>query len=219
MMASYLAAIEKGKLAENQAGLACAEGEMLNHSHSAEDSVQDGSIAGMDRSPIPILRPLPEDIREHLLRLDAQDRHLRFGRAVSDEYLHRYADQLSAAVATIVGYLSDGRLCAMAELRAVADGDDAAGEVALSVDRRYRGEGLGSGLFAMTIGLAKARGFRRLRVHCSAANKPMCAIAQAHATGRERTGPDITYRFEIHNPASAPDLGAFDPMEKQSCLA
>ena len=154
----------------------------------------------------------------HLLRLDATDRQSRFGRGVSDEYLTHYARQLTAAESAVIGYAAGNRLCAMAELRAVPGSDGAVGEVALSVDRKYRGEGIGSELFEMTLLLARARGFSSLQVHCSTDNAPMCAIAEAHATVRTRSGSELTYVLETSNSFNAPVEAGTAQMESQPCL-
>jgi hypothetical protein len=55
--------------------------------------------------------------RDHLLRLDAESRHSRFGGAVSDTFIRRYVDTLITLKAVIHGFFVDGCMRGAAELR------------------------------------------------------------------------------------------------------
>ena len=48
--------------------------------------------------------------RQHLLRLDAESRRNRFGGAVSDEFIQRYAEPAALNGAIIYGFFVDGVL-------------------------------------------------------------------------------------------------------------
>ena len=57
--------------------------------------------------------------RQHLLRLDAESRRNRFGGAVSDGYIRRYADPSALHDAVIWGFFFDGvpPSCACSSIR------------------------------------------------------------------------------------------------------
>jgi hypothetical protein len=60
--------------------------------------------------------------RQHLLRLDADSRRNRFGGAVSDEFIERYAEPSGLGDAVIYGFFVDGivaapRSCACSNVR------------------------------------------------------------------------------------------------------
>src|SRR5262245_38078015 len=55
--------------------------------------------------------------RDHLLRLDRDSRHSRFGGGVADVFIHHYAQRTFALCAAVHGYFVDGVLRGAAELR------------------------------------------------------------------------------------------------------
>src|SRR5882757_1608030 len=55
--------------------------------------------------------------RQHLLRLDPESRRNRFGGAVSDEFIRRYAEPSALRGVVICGFFVDGVLRGAAELR------------------------------------------------------------------------------------------------------
>jgi GNAT superfamily N-acetyltransferase len=82
--------------------------------------------------------------RQHLLRLDAESRRNRFGGAVSDEYIERYAEPSALRDAVIYGFFVDGVLRGAAELRLLARAGEA--EAALSVEPVWQSRGVGTAL-------------------------------------------------------------------------
>src|ERR1700722_19075505 len=58
-----------------------------------------------------------EKYREHVLRLDPQSRHSRFGGGVSDEFVRNYVDLTISLEALIHGFFVDGVMRGAAELR------------------------------------------------------------------------------------------------------
>src|SRR5258705_11059801 len=85
-----------------------------------------------------------EFYRQHLLRLDAESRRNRFGGAVSDEFIRRYAESTVLSGALIYGSFADGVLRGAAELRQLERAGDA--EAALSVERSWQSHGVGTAL-------------------------------------------------------------------------
>jgi GNAT superfamily N-acetyltransferase len=113
--------------------------------------------------------------RDHLLRLDRLSRHARFGGTVSDEFVRYYVNGSICIDAVLHGFLIDGVLRGMAELRPVSSTE---AEVALSVERAWWGQGVGSTLTAHTLLAARNRGMRRLHMICAADNQRVHRLAR-----------------------------------------
>jgi GNAT superfamily N-acetyltransferase len=115
--------------------------------------------------------------REHLLRLDADTRHSRFGMGASDSFVSDYADRCFALVGVTFGYFEDGMIRGAAELRDMGhDGQD--GEAAFSIENGWRGRGLGTALFKRVIRAARNRRMKRLYASCLTHNRAMQALAR-----------------------------------------
>src|SRR5215831_6349305 len=80
--------------------------------------------------------------RQHLPRLDAESRRSRFGGAVSDEFVRRYAEPSALNGVIIYGFFVDGVLRGAAELRL----PEREAEAALSVERAWQSRGVGTAL-------------------------------------------------------------------------
>ena len=119
----------------------------------------------MDAHPAPdglIRRLWPSDtagFRDHLLRLDVDSRHSRFGGAVSDDFLVGYADRCFGIDDVIYGYLVDGVVRGAGELRGVGHnlplGFGGSAEAAFSVEMDWRRRGVGSELMARIVRAAR----------------------------------------------------------------
>jgi RimJ/RimL family protein N-acetyltransferase len=122
------------------------------------------------------------DFLEHLKRLDAQSRNDRFGGAISDMFVERYAENSFHHDDIVFGAYVDGALRGVGELRAIMPsfGLDESGkaEAAFSVETPYRRRGLGSGLLARVMRAAANRGVNRVQVYCLAHNTAMQALAR-----------------------------------------
>ena len=118
--------------------------------------------------------------RDHLLRLDKENRRLRFADHVSDQFIIDYAARMSEIGAITYAYIEDGNVRAVAELRKLADhwGKDA--EAAFSVETPYQNQGLGSELMGYVIRAARNRGIIHLYMSCLAENQKMQAVARNH---------------------------------------
>jgi len=93
--------------------------------------------------------------RQHLLRFDAESRRNRFGGAVSDEFIGRYAQS---------------------ELRLLEHAGDA--EAALSVERAWQSRGVGTALLERVLLAARNRQVGRLHMLCLAENRRMQHLAR-----------------------------------------
>jgi RimJ/RimL family protein N-acetyltransferase len=117
-------------------------------------------------------------LRDHLCRLDSEARHRRFGHDVSDEFIAQYASHASDFGNVTFGYLVEGEVRGIAELRPGAlMGRDSA-EVAFSVERAFVNRGIATQLMGRIIRTARNRGFSHLTLVCLPDNAKMQAIAR-----------------------------------------
>ena len=85
-----------------------------------------------------------EPYRDHLLRLDAESRHSRFGGGVSEQFLRDYADLAFGIDAIVHGFFVDGTVRGVAELRPVGPAVRREGEAAFSIEKPWQSHGVGS---------------------------------------------------------------------------
>ncbi len=116
-------------------------------------------------------------LRDHLLRLDPESRHDRFNGFLDDSFVERYAARCADDGTIIVAYMENGVVRGAAELHPPQQSDDGLPEVAFSVERCVRRQGVGSILFQRLISEAQWKGYRRLRITTGAQNHAMRALA------------------------------------------
>jgi GNAT superfamily N-acetyltransferase len=119
--------------------------------------------------------------RDHLLRLDAESRHSRFGGGVSDDFIRDYVDRTFGLSAAVHGFFADGMLRGAAELRPLGPGFGHDAEVAISVEAPWQSHGIGSALLDRTLLAARNRGIRTLHMACLASNRRMRDLARKFA--------------------------------------
>jgi RimJ/RimL family protein N-acetyltransferase len=113
-------------------------------------------------------------LRTHLLRLDPDDRRMRFMRAMSDVDIATFATDADFGPATRLGFVDlDGHLVALAEGFSYAVGSQARMEVAFSTDAGWRRRGLATRLFHAMGRIAQERGIERLVLQCDRRNTGM----------------------------------------------
>jgi GNAT superfamily N-acetyltransferase len=114
-------------------------------------------------------------VEAHLLALTPADRRLRFGAALGDATLRDYARRIRFHHDAAFGaFDADGNLLGFAHL---AFGETSA-ELALSVDARARGGGVGSALMARARDHAVNRGHRLLHMVYLPGNAAIAALAR-----------------------------------------
>ena len=121
-----------------------------------------------------------DKFRDHLLRLDKENRRMRFAHGVSDAFIADYAIRMHDMGSIVYGFLEGGDVRAAAELRklGVTWGQEA--EAAFSVECPWQDNGIGSMLMGRVIRAARNRGVQRLYMSCLAENAKMQAIARKH---------------------------------------
>eukprot|EP01037_Dinobryon_pediforme_P002340 gene2340-2379_t len=119
--------------------------------------------------------------REHLIRLDTESRHARFGMAVSDEFLKDYAEHCFAINGITFGYFVDGMIRGAGEFRPMFEiyeiKANRTAEAAFSVEKDWRRKGVGTELLARIIHSARNRQADELFMSCLASNRAMQKLA------------------------------------------
>jgi GNAT superfamily N-acetyltransferase len=116
--------------------------------------------------------------RDHLLRLDAESRRNRFGGAVSDAFIINYIELSLGLDAVLHGFLVDGALRGVAELRPLGSGLVAEAEAAFSIEQPWQSHGIGTALLERTLLAARNRGIKLLHMACLANNRRMIDLAR-----------------------------------------
>ncbi|MBB3948968.1 GNAT family N-acetyltransferase [Aureimonas jatrophae] len=149
--------------------------------------------------------------RDHLLRLDANARRLRFGGAVNEHFIAAYAVRV-LETATVLGLFVDGELRGAAELHGLDRGGERA-EVAFSLEASCRGAGFGRLLFANLQRVAQRKGLRELVFQCLAENRAMLAIGR-------RAGAQLRFEGgEAHASVTLRPLAVAPPRKVEATAA
>jgi len=119
-----------------------------------------------------------EAFRDHLLRLDRESRHNRFGGTVSDVFVRRYAATALRLGTVVHGFFIDGALRGASELRTTRPLVARQAEVAFSVEPPWQSYGIGSALLERTLLTARNRGIKFLHMACLADNQRMQQLAR-----------------------------------------
>jgi GNAT superfamily N-acetyltransferase len=105
-------------------------------------------------------------IRDHLLRLDGEDRLLRFGGYASAARIADYCEGLDWSRALFMGYVVGGEVRGLAQLEPIAGTWPRAAEVAVSVERPFQNRGIGSALLRRLVVAARNRLIERIYMVC-----------------------------------------------------
>jgi GNAT superfamily N-acetyltransferase len=116
--------------------------------------------------------------RDHLLRLDPESRHRRFGGGVSDAYIRTYVDTSMWLDSIVHGFFVNGKLRGAAELRPIGGRFSKQAEAAFSVENEWQSHGVGSALLERTLLTARNRGIAHLHMACLADNRRMQQLAR-----------------------------------------
>jgi RimJ/RimL family protein N-acetyltransferase len=122
-----------------------------------------------------------QEILNHLLQLDDEDRRLRFGTQTPDEVIRHYVEGLDFNRDVIFGVFNlDLKLVGMAHLAYLPErkGEARAAEFGVSVLPEGRSQGLGTALLQRSAVHSRNTNIETLYVHCLANNKAMMHLAQ-----------------------------------------
>ena len=122
-----------------------------------------------------------QEILNHLLQLNDEDRRLRFGTQTPDEVIRHYVDGLDFNKDAIFGVFDlNLNLVGMAHLAYLPErkGQTRAAEFGVSVLPEGRSQGLGTALLQRSAVHSRNTSVETLYVHCLANNKAMMHLAQ-----------------------------------------
>ncbi|UXX81838.1 GNAT family N-acetyltransferase [Roseovarius pelagicus] len=138
-----------------------------------ETIISNTTIRRLGQSDLP-------DIIDHFLRLDPETRRLRFGVALKDCALRRYAERVVGMDAVVYGAFAGDTLRGVAELRGFLGHWPPTAEAALSVEREWQNAGIGDALFSRLLAAAQNRSIRTLHMVCLRENARMQHLARKH---------------------------------------
>jgi len=118
---------------------------------------------------------------DHLLRLDPESRRNRFGLAIADELIEAYVASPTWSGAVLHGFIVDGVLRGVAELKPFGARFPTEAEAAFSVEKPWQSHGVGSALLARTLLTARNRGIRQVHMACLPDNARMQQLARKFA--------------------------------------
>lgn len=156
-----------------------------------------GTIRTLSPGEMPLLR-------DHLLRLDRDSRRNRFNGVVDDSFIEAYAAKSARDGTIVVAYLTDGEVHGAAELHQPEKASGFLPEMAFSVERDVRRQGLGSKLFEKVLDAARRAGFERVRITTGSENEPMKALARkfgAHLTFAHGESTGIIALNQVPSPS------------------
>ena len=122
-----------------------------------------------------------QEILNHLLQLNEDDRRLRFGTQTPDEVIAHYVEHLDFNKDNVFGVFDDDlRLIGMAHLAYLPEtqGQARSAEFGVSVLPEGRSQGLGTALLQRSAVHSRNTRIETLFVHCLANNKAMMHLAQ-----------------------------------------
>jgi GNAT superfamily N-acetyltransferase len=118
--------------------------------------------------------------REHLLRLDTESRHNRFGAAITDGMIRTYAATAHGSDVIVHGFFVDGVLRGAADLRVHGPPYRREAEAAFSIEKPWQSHGIGSALLERSLLAARNRGIQLLHVYCLFENQRMQQLARKY---------------------------------------
>jgi GNAT superfamily N-acetyltransferase len=153
---------------------------------------------------MPVFRKLlPQERRRypgHLCRLDRGDRYARFTGTISDAVIERHCATLDWGRTLVVGCFHQGELRGAVELctdRLIWP-DQA--ELAVSVEKPFQEQGVGSALVRRALTIARNRGITRVHMLALAENRRMRALARRFGGAMEMDGGELAVHIELAPP-------------------
>ena len=126
--------------------------------------------------------------RDHLLRLDAESRHSRFGAAIADDMIRTYAATANGSDVIVHGFFVDGVLRGAADLRIFGSLYRREAEAAFSIEKPWQSRGY-------RLGAARTQPARRAQPRRQAPARMLPRGEPAHAATRPQIRGRPHFRF------------------------
>lgn len=144
----------------------------------------------MPTDSLSIRKLLPSEtaaVKAHFLRLDPEDRYLRFFGHTGEAFIDTYCEKVLAAGHAVLGCFIEGELRAVGELCRNGSQRKRSAEVAITVEKPYQNRGIGTELLRRLVRLARNRSVRTLHLFCLLDNVKMQHVAR-------KLGGMLTYK-------------------------
>lgn len=136
--------------------------------------------------PLIMFRAESQLIIDHLLRLDAESRRLRFGYDAQPDGIRKYVNNSFDHDNSVwYGFMDDSRCFGVIHI--AIDGQVA--EFGFSIDQDRRGYGLSNELFSRALLYVKALGIKKVTMQCLSENKIVQYLAKKHGMAVVTLGP------------------------------
>jgi len=116
-------------------------------------------------------------LREHLLRLDSEDRQRRFAGQLSDGAVAAHVEAIDRFRAIILVWIEDGVVRGAAELLRFGAPAGTHAELAVTVEKPWQDRGIGTELLRQALTIARNRGLEQVLMVCLAENGRMRHLA------------------------------------------
>jgi ribosomal protein S18 acetylase RimI-like enzyme len=136
------------------------------------------------------------DLFAHLLLLDPEDRHLRFGTAIADPGIQSYVDAIDFTHSDVFAVFDDKVRIVGAVHLAYANDE---GELGLSVLNDARDRGIGSSLFERATVHLSNRFVRRVFMHCLRENQVILHLARKNGMRIALDGSEADAWLDLPN--------------------
>lgn len=161
-----------------------------------------------DNEPSPRLRRVfrklwPRDaaaFTAHLLRLDPEQRALRFGHVVADDWLAVYGTRTDWVRSVTLGCWIAGDLRGVMELKRLGPFWSRSAEIALSVERAFESRGIGTELLKRGLVIARNRGIASAHMLCLPENHGVRRMVRTLQPQLTFTGDQIECEIELDPP-------------------
>jgi RimJ/RimL family protein N-acetyltransferase len=119
-----------------------------------------------------------EKLADHWNRLDKHDRRERFNGGIADGVLEIYLSRLFSVGSIIAGYIENGEIRGVAELRPTLRGTSRMAELAFSIEAEWKRNGIGTRLMRILLRDAGASGYLQIIFTTNPENAAMKALAR-----------------------------------------
>lgn len=136
----------------------------------------------------------------HLLRLDRTDRYARFTGTVSNAVIERHGLTLDWRRTIVVGGFHRGELRGAVELCTDRLLWPHQAELALSIEKPFQEQGVGTALVRRALTIARNRGIERVHMLCLADNRRMRALASRFGGTMDLDGGELTVSITLPPP-------------------